>query len=54
MQYESLKQIILELKEVLYSLESVVEEHNSSHTLNVDYGEVLQYEDTYENYGGTD
>ena len=54
MSKESLKQIIRDLKDVLYALECEVYSDESSYTLNIDYNEVLKYEDINDNDGDPD
>ena len=49
MNKESLKQIIRDLKDVLYALECEVYGDKSSYTLNIDYEEVLKHEDINDN-----
>ena len=51
---DSLKQIIRDLKEVLYALECEVYGDKSSYTLNTDHNEVLQYQDINDNDGEPD
>ena len=54
MNKQSLKQIIRDLKDVLYALECEVYGDKSSYTLNIDYDEVLKYEDINDNDGDPD
>ena len=54
MSKESLKQIIRDLKDVLYALECEVSSDESSYTLNIDYNEVLKYGDINDNDGDPD